>query len=397
MSLRTRYISFGFPHQAAYVLAFFFVPGILAQEEPLPRPAGLSGPQEKLVGPADWHKINSLTENILDTTFTREKWGGDYDRFWLSLYLDQYQANWFDFDARMKIMSEHLTRRYNLREEQLPQVKQLLLRETGAFLFQNGREVMNFAGKLQAERLWDKPFDAQTAGQWAQMHAPLLSAFGQSADRFSADFAPLLDETQRSLFESDRAQWKERIGKFQTLVTKWQSGDWTPEEWGLNPDGTIPLSGDALRHLHRKIRQGRAQATPQISTSQPQEPAPDPLDADGWTKLVEAYIAYYGLEPAVAGSARAILRDVQQRYAPRQKQFAQDAARLNQLLEAEKLTPERQKSLAGELTRQTLGIQAVHDRLLAELVQRLDKLLSTKQQALPPMPGRPVTATQPKQ
>jgi hypothetical protein len=364
----------------------------LAQEPAVPRPPEVSSPEQVLLEPQDWYKVNSLSESVLATTLAREKWGGDYDRFLLSMYLDQYQAKWFDFDARLKIMTDNLTRRYALREDQLPQVRQLLVKEAGTFLFQNGRDVMNFAHSLQAERIWDQPFTAATAARWAELHAPLLQTFTQTVERFATDFTPLLDDQQRALLESDQVLWKERSQRFQILLAKWQSGEWTTAEWGLNPDGSIPLHGEALHRLRDQVAKAKPLSAPQgLAALIASQPA-DPLDADLWTQLVERYITYYELDPAVAGSARAILRDVIQRYTPRQKQYRHESTTLATQMQAENLSPERSKTLQTELARRTAQVQLVHDRLLLELFDRLDRLLSTRQAALPPMPGRPLPA-----
>ena len=116
---------------------------------------------------------------------------------------------------------------------------------------------------------------------------------------------------QRTRIARDLRSWEERTKDISRLFERWQQGEWTPADWGLERD---PVHRQWLKDNPPDVR--LAQST---EGKQPDE-APEPddelviaQDETRWERYVREFIARYGLDNAQRTSALNILVQLQDR------------------------------------------------------------------------------------
>jgi hypothetical protein len=240
--------------------------------------------------------------------------------------------------------------------------------------------------------------------KYVQMYRPIMESGQEMVERMNQELhEKVLDtEEQKKLHEEDWKLVHDRNEATNKMMRKWESGQWSPAEWGLPEDGTIPTDGAAARRLRDKIRRNPGENPGgEAATANPNPPTAvgvnkkvstfDATNKNDWAGFVERYIKYYGLDPAVQGSARGILAEILKRAQAPSDRIAEQVGKIKAQLAQKDLATDKKADLEKQLVQLGKPMQELFD----EMVKRLDALLNSEQLRKPPMPGHPKAGKMP--
>lgn len=369
---------------------------VQAQDPPAVPPKGVPRVEDVPLDPSVWPKINALNDHITEKMINENNWNTPADKMVLRMHERLKHTEPFNLEARFGIISDELGQRYNLRPEQKTYVKNMLVRESVQYMVKSGPVMMDMMKQMQAEKVWEQPLTSQAVQKYVQMYRPIMEGGQEMLQKATQEMQTIMDDDQKKMLEEDWKLCQDRFETSRKMMMKWESGDWKPDDWGLPADGTIPTDGSAARRLRQKLYgdgprgpKGNNSGAPQAgvigTTVKNGDRQFDQTNANDWGGFVERYIKYYSLDPAVQGSARGILFEIQKRAKAPAERMAGKAEELKKQLAQKDLAPEARAGLEKQLAEVNKPMQ----ELFGELVKRLDGLLNSEQLKMAPMPGHP--------
>jgi hypothetical protein len=246
--------------------------------------------------------------------------------------------------------------RYNLTAEQQSEIKQRAMIEMMTFMGRHGGEIIKLGSEVLGARAEGRPFTKEEVARWSKEIQPLLEDGLRVEERMLGEMRPMLTPEQQRLLESDLAAADRRLANVRQDLARWERGEWSPEEWGMQ---------------HDPIQMGQGMEPP-VAAGETNEAAPgegesptessDPLTE--WERYVRDFSNTYRLDEEQRTAANAILRDVQTQWSVQLAARERDAA------------PAR-----GARTAFSDSEVDLRNRLFDELKRRLDRLPDRNQRA----------------
>lgn len=252
---------------------------------------------------------------------------------------------------------EHITRYYNLNEDQEAFTKQLLNKRVKSFLTEHEREArVLFAELWYYQRKRELP-SPDAAKQWAARGGPLMAAIEKEVVEGNMLWREILDEKQREMHDKDLEVMHQQFALFRDRMERWKNGDVKEEDiFGRNSN----------------ITQSRVDRRPE----------------DQWELRVRYFIQAFNLDEGQQETAWSIHRELvdkagryreqnKERFERIEKEFAKLAQSQPQRdKEALRQAHERRRELQRELAELDKPIQ---EEMFTELMTRLDKIPTADQ------------------
>lgn len=213
----------------------------------------------------NWEAEAARSSAALEKVFQRSGWDSEADRFALELARAVDAIPPWEFERRGEVFFSTIARRYELNPGQQQLLQRLWFREVVQLIAQHSDEITGVAGEIFRARAAGEPFHADQIAELARMMEPVLMDARERAQRTAEELADRLDEKQRERLRTDLEAAERRFAGVSKSIERWKSGQWTPEEWGLEEDpiqtGRATPAGDprsqavlALREAHERVR-----------------------------------------------------------------------------------------------------------------------------------------------
>ncbi|MGE3181005.1 MAG: hypothetical protein AB7N71_05190, partial [Phycisphaerae bacterium] len=321
-------------------------------------------------------------------------WNSESDQFALDLMKTVESIPPWSVQERFDTMSEVLSDRYLLDENQEQTMRRMLIRTSNEMFQQHSDRIMKYAVEAIQTRAMGDAFTPEQVQRWATLAEPVFLDSRRRLESLSVDFMKQLDPEQQELLARDMGAAFKRMDRMTELGEKWKRGEWTAADWGMERD-PIQMSGEQRRAAEEAIANGEASTNPQArqrddndadaasGKEQPVAAAPErrpnpPVERgskkegdgvqpgdDAWMKYVEAFIDKYQLLHDQAERARQIGQDVINRRDELLRRYETKIAATNSA-EAETVLRAKESSLL--------------ERLFGQMSRRLDRLPTRAQQ-----------------
>ncbi len=359
----------------------------------------------KVLRSGPWSKHARDFERSVDSIWGRSGFDTETDGFIKDLMVKVMNLPPWDFNGRLKLAEHLLKQRYNLDPQQLRKIRLRVIQGSFKFFLENAERLLPVSGEMIDTRLSGKPFTPEQIAKWSKVMRPVFEKWMNDAKRDVSDFAAKhLTPEQRKLVEADMAVLDKRMQQIAAdMRTTWETGKWTPADWGLEKD---PVHAALQRRLARG--QGDADA------GEPGEEATDAMDPaamlatspktgspsgpmrlgetpgsnrfldagkgafvpseDKWAAYVNQFCQRYGLDKAQRAAARAVLKDLRDQARSYRRSHSEELSRLEREIERAESAEARQAARA-ELTEALRAIEM----LFEELKARLDNIPTQQQ------------------
>ncbi len=305
----------------------------------------------KQLGP--WEQQARLLHQAQENVFQRHGWNSEPDRFTLETARRISEIPPYDIMGRFDTGMAAVAGRYNLTAEQQSEIKQRAMIEMMTFMGRHGGEIMKMGTEVLRARVEQRPFTSEEVARWSKQVQPLLEDGLRVEERMLAELRPMLTPEQQRLLESDLAAADRRLANVREDLSRWERGEWSPEEWGMQHD---PIQ------MGRGMEPGQQANSARGTGGEPESGAADAGSNDPlseWERYVRDFCNLYRLDEEQRTAAHAILRDVQTQWSVQLAARERDGA-------------------AGRGSRGTRALsdneKDLRDRLFEELKRRIDRI-----------------------
>lgn len=331
------------------------------------------------IGPWEDEARNIKVAN--ESMFRKYGWNTEADRFTLELVNRVSDVPPWKMMERETVFMDGLQERYLLSSDLRQFVQSEMRRETMTVAFKHLKEFMPTAIEMMTIRSNHQPFTAEQVQRWTRACRPLVAESFDAIDRVVKKTEPKMNDEQRKILRSDLKAFAKRRSDFQKMLDRWEAGEWTAEDWGLQNDpyqrkrtAQVAPGPEGLRH-------------DPAASSRP-GPGIDPanVEASEWARYVKWFCEYYECDETQRGKAAAILKDLKKQavdYLNARRIDIEQAERLGAKADSEA----KRRHYQEEARRLRQPIRDLFTQLRARLEGLLTSEQVTKKGAPPGPPG----------
>ncbi len=224
--------------------------------------AGLSGTMDD----QKWRQEYGNIEKALDSVWRKNGWSSEADRFARNLACELAAIPPWDPLRRLEVFNDRVTARYGLKDERAAQFKGAMMREAAGFMVRNGGVILRQFQEGMKHRTAGEAFTSEQVARWTQQGRPMMGDLRETLDRLSREIEPLLDPEKQNTFHRDVQSLNKRQAYLDQMTNKWLSGQWQPDDWGLQDD---PIQRKAMPSLDAEAAASKPRdaAAPQSSVA----------------------------------------------------------------------------------------------------------------------------------
>ncbi len=344
-----------------------------------------------------WSKHAEFMVQAIENIWAQERMQSETDLFAKQMLIHVTRRPPWDFNGRMDVVMAMVKDRYGLNDQQVKQLRMRLIRNSFTFFMQNAETLLPVAREVIETRLANKPFTPEKVQQWSKVLRPIVERWRRDAGRQVDEFSKrYLTPEQQAKVREDLAIVDKRLVKvIGQIKEQWETGQWSPEMWGLGND---PVHRGLQAQLAAKAKQkdpaAKIQETPPSTLPTPpvargpmrlgERPAGGVViskqdtsllpDETKWVAYVRQFCERYSLNKAQKTSAYAILKDLQEQAQTYRSSRSEDIKRLEARVRTG-ASPEERREAQAELRDVLRGIE----ELFEQLKTRLDSIPTAEQ------------------
>ncbi len=360
----------------ACLVAAGCVRGALAQDAP-PVPPQVQKQADELmeaakqIGP--WENQYKLMEEAADNVFQKQNWTSEPDMFARQLMRQIGEIPPWNPMERNEAFLDAVQSRWNLNHDQRTLLGGNVHRETMMLTVRHFKDLLPIALDITRTRAGNKPFTPDQVQEWSTKLEPLMDEGLDMVNRITSKLEKTMTEEQRMLLEADMKALVRRHEDVKKLVGKWQTGDWSPEDWGLQND---PLHAQVMMDYRDRQAQRNALVDSARGTSPTFDDKSIASRESEWEKYVKWFCRTYECDDRQRSQADAILKSSRTEAINYRSKYQADIAK-NEALANSAASPIYKAHYQAELDRLLIPIAQVFDRLKKRLH---DEVLTTQQQ-----------------
>lgn len=323
----------------------------------------------KQIGPWEDEARNIKVAN--EQMFSKYGWTTEPDRFTLDLVNRVADIPPWKMMERETVFMDGLQERYLLSSEMRQSVQSDMRRETMTIAFKHFKDFMPTAVEMMTTRSNHEPFTAEQVQKWTRACRPMVADTFDAIDRMVKKTETNLNDEQRRILRTDLKAYAKRRADFERMLDRWEAGNWTAEDWGLQND---PYQQKRTEEDAPSF--GGLNHDP-VASSRPGT-GTDPTfgDESEWDRYVKWFCKYYACDEAQRGKAEAVLKDLKKQavdYLNARRADLELAERMRTKADSE--SKRRHYSSEAERLRQPI------QDLFVQLRARLERLLTSEQLA----------------
>ncbi|MCZ6817748.1 MAG: hypothetical protein O7F76_13755 [Planctomycetota bacterium] len=323
----------------------------------------------KKIGP--WEDEARILKDANVYMFQKYGWNTEADRFTLDLINHVADIPPWRMMERETVFVDGLQERYLLSDELRQSVQSDMRRETMTMAFKHFKDIMPMATEMMTTRSNHQPFTAEQVQRWTRMGRPMVRDAFDVIDRIVKKTELKMNDQQRRILRTDLKAYAKRRVDFERMLTRWEAGEWTAEDWGLHND---PYHKSRL--AQNAPRFGGLAHDPVASSRPGAGIHPASADESKWDRYVKWFCEFHECDALQRGKAEAILKDLKKQavdYLNSRRADIEQAERLRTKSDSEA----KRRHYASEIQRLR---QPIHD-LFDQLCSRLERLLTSEQLA----------------
>jgi hypothetical protein len=367
--------------------------GVLAQEPPAPPTKEIEEirrAEEDAKGlMGDWDQHYLVVDQATDNIFQQQGWTSESDQYARNLMREVGRISPWKPQERGKVFMNSLQARYTLTEDQRTTLDADIQKETMTVAMKHFKSVFPVALEIMKARSSGQPFTPEQVQRWSKAFQPVMDESIGAVDRVVGRLEKTMTEDQRKILQNDTQALHKRHQDVQKMVERWEAGQWTPTDWGLQNDpihaGVMSQYNAAQTEKDRLVQAANAKAN--------QSEQSIARDESTWEAYVRQFCEQYECTDAQRTQAGAILKSC------RKEALDYLAARRDQIAKNEAagksadVAPGEREKAARELERLMTPIGDIFNRLKAQLVGLLTSAQRAKFGAptATPAPAKPAT------
>lgn len=257
----------------------------------------------KQIGP--WENQIPLLEDAADNIFRQQGWNSPEDQFARTVMRDVGRIPPWDPVARQDAFLNAVQSRWSLSHDQRSQLDTTVQREAMMMTLKHFKDVLPVMVDITRARASNQPFTPEQVQQWVTRLRPLIDESSQAIQRVTQQLDRTMSDDQRKQMQADLAAFNRRHNDVTKLVQKWQSGQWTPTDWGLQNDPVhAPVMAQyASRDANRDSLVAQAQLKQQMEEKR------FSTDETEWDKYVRQFCQTYRCDESQINQAAGILKN----------------------------------------------------------------------------------------
>lgn len=322
----------------------------------------------KQIGP--WENQIPLIEDAADNIFQQQGWNSPEDQFARTVMRDVGRIPPWDPVARQDAFLNAVQSRWSLSHDQRSQLDTTVQREAMMMTLKHFKDVLPVMVDITRARASNQPFTPEQVQQWVTRLRPLIDESGQAIQRVTQQLDRTMTDDQRKQMQADLAAFNRRHSDVTKLVQKWQSGQWTPTDWGLQND---PVHAPVMAQYASRDA-NRDSLVAQAQLKQPMDDKRFATDETEWDKYVRQFCQTYRCDESQINQAAGILKNSKTEAINYRNGRKSDIEKLQQLL-ASATNPTARASHQADLDRLLRPINDLFERLKKQLTA----LLTTQQ------------------
>jgi hypothetical protein len=387
----------------------------------------------------DWETQHGYMMSAIEKVYERNGWTDEPGLFALELTRAVESQPPWAFQQRFDTLIGALSDRYMLDEDQEQSLRETFIRATSETFQRHAPRIMTYAVEALQTRAAGEPFTADQVARWVELARPVMDDSVERMMRAVDRFQQQLDPEQQGILQQDLESAERRVEDMKQLMERWQRGEWTAEDWGLEEDpiqtgrgaataargegaatreSSAPAEaemeksrGELAREIADRVRRRQEQSEPaaqeraagetgseeQAGSSRAMENTRTtgarsaPQDDDPWARHVREFIARYKLDAGQEARAWTIYGDAKERRDSLSRRYAVQIEGLR------RRTPSGQETAPSpEAAKVTEKQKSAIDRLFDQMDRRLERLPTRAQRAVAKaVEPKPPRTTQP--
>lgn len=360
-----------------------------AQEPPLPKEQ-LQQAEEvvaatKQIGP--WESQTQVIEEATDNIFKQNNWNSEPDQYARQLMHEIGQIAPWNPQQRQEVFLNSVQQRLKLTHDQRMQLDSSLKQESMMFAMRHFKDIVPVALEVARTRAANEPFTAEQVREWSNKLRPLMDDGLQIVQRVGQRLEKGMTPEQRELLEADMKAFVHRNEDVKRMVERWQAGQWSPADWGLQND---PIHAAAMAEFRMNEAEKNALVDAAQGMRKPDE-ATIAVDESAWDKYVKWFCDFNSCDERQRGQAETLLK-VAKKEAIAYHSARRDVIEQYQRRLAGERNPEKVKACQADLNRVLAPIGLIFERLKKQLAEGV---LTTQQRVkfAPPTKTTPPAQT----
>ena len=256
----------------------------------------------KKIGP--WENQSQVLEEATDQIFTQHNWNSEPDQFARQLMRDVGRIAPWRANERQEVFLNAVQERLKLTHDQRTQLDSAFRQETMTFAMRHFKDIVPVVLEVAKTRAGNEPFTPEQVQDWSNRLRPMMDEGMQVIQRVAGRLDKTMTAEQRELLQADLRAFVHRHEDMKKMVEKWQSGNWSPADWGLHND---PVHAGAMAEHRAREAEKNALVQAARSAEMPDEAAAA-VNESAWDKYVKWFCTTYECDERQRTQADAILR-----------------------------------------------------------------------------------------
>ncbi|HKQ48455.1 MAG TPA: hypothetical protein VJZ71_10330 [Phycisphaerae bacterium] len=256
----------------------------------------------KKIGP--WESQSQVLEDATDQIFSQHNWNSEPDQFARQLMRDVGRIAPWNPHQRQEVFLNAVQERLMLTHDQRTQLDSAFRQETMTFAMRHFKDIVPIVLEVAKTRANNEPFTPEQVQEWSNRMRPMMDEGMQVIQRVASRLDKSMTAEQRELLQADLRAFVHRHDDMKKMVEKWQAGNWSPADWGLQND---PVHAGSMAEHRAREAEKNALVEAARSGQKPDE-ATAAVDESAWDKYVKWFCHAYECEERQRVQAEAILK-----------------------------------------------------------------------------------------
>jgi hypothetical protein len=183
-----------------------------------------------------WDRQYQVIDQATDQMFVQQGWNSEPDQFSRNVLREVGQIPPWQPRQREEAFMNAVQTRYTLTQDQRTSLGGDMRREGMMIAMRHFKEILPVAMEVAKTRAADQPFTPEQVQRWSNALQPIMDESIQTVERVTKKLEKTMTEEQRTRLRADMDALVKRHHDVEKLMVKWQKGEWSPKDWGLQND-----------------------------------------------------------------------------------------------------------------------------------------------------------------
>jgi hypothetical protein len=311
-----------------------------------------------------WDRQYQFIDQATDQMFVQQGWNSEPDQFSRNVLREVGQIPPWQPRQREEAFMNAVQTRLSLSQDQRSMLNKDMQREGMMLAVRHFKEVLPVALEVAKTRAADEPFTAEQVQRWSSALQPIMDESLQTVERVSKKLEKTMTEEQRKKLRADMDALVKRHHDVEKLMVKWQKGEWSPKDWGLQND---PVHAAAMAQIAAGEQSGIGpDGKPLVDDSRVGQ------NENEWDKYVKQFCEKYECDAAQRTKADAILKSSKREAIAYRDSRREIVKQYEAIMKSPTESAARKAEAATELSKDLAPIGAIFkrmkDRLYADIL-----------------------------